>query len=256
MNNSLWIRGTAQWIPGAADGPASGSPACRNPAAASPPQQPDVSFVPPLTRRRLSPLQRIALALFREASGDARGCELFFSSRDGEISLTRRLVEDFNAGLGVSPGRFSSSVYNAAPGIWSILAKDRAPYSALAAGPETIECGLLEATAAPPRLRLADCGLPRASQSAARNPQSASCNQAERREPPLRLWAYAEETGGGYGVAALFADSAPGARIECRAGGASREPIGFAAAADFFAGRSAALEGRFITLVRAEGGAK
>jgi len=135
-----------------------------------PGETPDVSFVPPIQRRRLSPLQKIFFHLvnFPDQPLPKR---VVFASRDGEDTLTRRTVEDFHADGTVSPNRFSTSVYNAAPGLWSVFTKNPAPYTAIAAGRETVKCGLLEAL------------LPA--------------------ETPT-LFVYAEETEGGHGFSFLY----------------------------------------------------
>lgn len=174
---------------------------------------PDVSFVPPLVRRRFSPLQKIHFALAKAAE-TVPAASAVFSSRDGEDTLTRRLVDEFHADGTVSPHRFSASVYNAAPGLWSVFTKNRAPYTAVAAGADTVECGLIEALggAAP------------------------------------ALYVTAEETGGGYGAAALFTGSGEGRTLAVSDGDPSREPLTFAAFADFLAGKTRILVGRWITL--------
>ena len=142
-----------------------------------PGEQPDIAFVPPLVRRRLSPLQKIYFALARTV--DAPGAAFVFASRDGEITLTQRIVADFKADGSVSPHRFSASVYNAAPGLWSVFTKNTAAYTAIAAGDETVECGLLETLNA--------C---RAGQDA--------------------VLVSAEETGGGYGLAMRLTEEEDG----------------------------------------------
>ena len=180
---------------------------------------PDVSFVPPMQRRRLSLLQKVMFAISQELIGEEKDYTVFFSSRDGEYQLTRRLVHDFRDGGDVSPGRFSTSVYNAAPGLFSVFTQNQQSYSALAAGEETVECGLLEAI----------------------------CEQGP------RLWVYAEETGGGYGCGAFLSDGPEGVPVRCTAGDPARTPLTFAAAADFLEGRSRRLAGRYVTLEVAEG---
>ena len=121
-------------------------------------QKPDLAFVPPLQRRRLSRLQAIAFHLLHELTGDLPPeavvtLPIIFASRTGEDTLSRRLVADFRATGEVSPARFSTSVYNAAPGLYSVFARDTAPYTAIAAGADTPACGLLEALmASGPRL--------------------------------------------------------------------------------------------------------
>ena len=175
---------------------------------------PDVSFVPPLMRRRLSPLQKMFFALAREAER-MPSASVVFASRDGEDTLTRRLVEDFHVDGSVSPHRFSASVYNAAPGLWSIFTKNHAPYTAIAAGDDTIECGLIELLAG--------------------------------REPALLV--YAEETGGGYGVAVEISNDT-GFEVEVGDGEPSRKAIDFAALAAFLRGEASGMMGRNISFRR------
>lgn len=173
---------------------------------------PDVSFVPPLVRRRFSPLQKLFFALAK-AVGAEDGLEVVFASRDGEDTLTRRIVDDFHADGSVSPQRFSASVYNAAPGLWSVFTKNRSAYTAIASGDDSIECGLLET--------LGSAALP--------------------------VFVYAEETGGGYGAAVRFAADG-GRRIavaDAKAGGGA---IGFCDLADFLSGKTHELNGRWLNL--------
>ena len=105
-----------------------------------------LDFIPPLQKRRLSPLQQRTFAIAHLIAGDRpHNYRIIFASQDGEDSLTRKLVDAFNQEGDVSPMRFSTSVYNAAPGLYSILTKNDASYSAIAAEDETIDCSLLEA---------------------------------------------------------------------------------------------------------------
>lgn len=116
--------------------------------------KPDLSFVPPLQRRRLSHLQAHFFALAHRLTGDLppeqrAGLPIVFASCCGEDTLTRRIVRDFHESGEVSPARFSTSVYNAAPGLYSIFTGDTAAYTAVAAGEHTAEMGLLEALLTP-----------------------------------------------------------------------------------------------------------
>ena len=174
----------------------------------------DVSFVPPLVRRRLSPLQKLFFSLARSVGAEPP-MPVVFASRDGEDALTRRIVAEFNESGAVSPNRFSSSVYNAAPGLWSVMTKNRAPYTAIAAGDDSVECGLLE---------LLFAGAPAA-------------------------FVYAEETGGGYGVALRVTPSgAEGRAVEVADGDPSRPAFGFDALCAFLSGASSSLEGKWLSL--------
>lgn len=134
-------------------------------------ESPALDFLPLSKRRRLSPLQRIFFHL-AHFNGTPEPKSVVFACRDGEDALTRRIVSDFNADGSVSPTAFSSSVYNAAPGLWSVAVGCTAPYTAIAAGRDTIKCGLFEAL------------------SAAVSPT---------------LFVYAEETDGGHGFSFLYA---------------------------------------------------
>lgn len=181
----------------------------------NPGETPDVSFIPPLVRRRLSPLQKLYFALASTVEGERLAASAVFASRDGEDSLTRRIVESFNDDGSVSPHRFSASVYNAAPGLWSVHTKNRAPYTAIAAGDGTLEAGLLEAlTGVAPS-----------------------------------LFVYAEETNGGYGAAIRFDDTG-NRRLELSAGDPSRPFLTFDALVAFLNGTTPRLSGRWLTVTQ------
>ncbi len=173
----------------------------------------DISFVPPLVRRRFSPLQKIFFALANAVEKSPAGCSVF-SSCNGEDTLTRRIVDEFHEDGSVSPHRFSSSVYNAAPGLWSVFTKNKAPYTAVAAGDDSIECGLIEMLAT----------------------------------EKTGLFVYAEETDGGYGASFFLDNGLPGRRLEVTAGDASRTPVSFSRFVDFLSGGISVLEGRWITI--------
>lgn len=174
---------------------------------------PDVSFVPPLVRRRLSPLQKIYFALAHAAETTPAASSVF-ATRDGEDAFTRRIVSAFNEDGSVSPHLFSASVYNAAPGLWSVFTKNRAPYTSIAADADTIECGLLESL----------------------------------KNAASTLFVYAEETNGGYGAAVLFSRTEGTRRLVVSPGDASRPPLTFQALSDFLSGASRQLAGRWMTL--------
>ncbi len=177
-------------------------------------EEPDLSRVAPAARRRLSPLQKAFFAL-ASAAEQVPSTNTIFASQYGEVSLTRRLVEDFNAEGAVSPNRFSTSVYNAAPGLWSVATRNKAPYTAIAAQELTIESAFLEL-------------------AAISKPQ---------------LLVYAEEKGAPHGLAVLFGENA--AReitLTKHPLCATQAPISYAALRDFLSGNLPRLEGRFITL--------
>lgn len=106
---------------------------------------PDIGFIPPLLRRRLSPLARAALAVAHACCGDVQGLPMVYASRHGELARTVEMLDGMAGGEAPSPTTFSLSVLNAAAGVFSIARGDMAPATALAAGAETFGFGLLEA---------------------------------------------------------------------------------------------------------------
>lgn len=108
--------------------------------------KPDVSFVPPLERRRLTGVERAALSVAWKVR-NGREIPVVFASRWGEIGVTVKLMKQFHADGEMSPAGFSASVHNAAPGAFSLLTGNHAPYTAIAARERSLEAGLLEALA-------------------------------------------------------------------------------------------------------------
>ena len=117
---------------------------------------PDVSFVPPLERRRLTGVERAALHVARRAcepllagspDGKLPSLPVVFASRWGEIGTTLKLMRQFREDGEMSPAGFSSSVHNAFPGAFSVLFGDKERYTAIAACERSREMGLLEASA-------------------------------------------------------------------------------------------------------------
>ncbi len=173
----------------------------------------DLSRVPPASRRRLSPLQKVFFHLASQVEIEPSE-NTVFASQFGEMSLTNRLVEEFNAEGVVSPNRFSTSVYNAAPGLWSVATKNPAPYTAIAAAEDTIECGLLELWNSPAR----------------------------------QMFIYAEEHPNTYGLAILFGKGGRSVRLTTHPRNESAAPLTFAALCDFLRGTLSPINGRFLSL--------
>ncbi len=112
--------------------------------------RPDVSFVPPLARRRLTGVERAALAVAKAVYPDSPPPEdlpVVFASRWGEIGTTIDLMRQFHDDGEMSPAGFSVSVHNAAPGAFSLFTRNRAGYTAIAARRRTLSSGFLEALA-------------------------------------------------------------------------------------------------------------
>ena len=111
--------------------------------------KPDVSFVPPMERRRLTGVERAALSVAWQVYPHGEQIPVVFASRWGEIGTTLKLMRQMHDEGEMSPAGFSNSVHNAAPGHLSLLTKDKAPYTAIAAGPDSYDMGLLEASTYP-----------------------------------------------------------------------------------------------------------
>jgi hypothetical protein len=119
---------------------------------------PDVSFIDPMLRRRLSPLARAALHVANACAGWCEAVRFVYASRHGELGRTIELLQSLAVVEPLSPTTFGLSVLNASAGLYSIARGDHSPATAIAAGPETFAAGLLEAYArasldnAPPTL--------------------------------------------------------------------------------------------------------
>ncbi|MCQ8105409.1 beta-ketoacyl synthase chain length factor [Methylomonas sp. SURF-2] len=105
----------------------------------------DVSFLPMMQRRRLSPMARAACAVAwdcRETHGDMPAV---FFSRHGESQYYLEILSGLAAEAGVSPSRFSLSVHNAIGGLHGLHAQSFQPYVTLAGGDEGFFGPFLEA---------------------------------------------------------------------------------------------------------------
>lgn len=109
--------------------------------------KPDVGFIEPMLRRRLSPLARAALHTAHACAGDLPSVRFVYASRHGELDRTLELLQALAQNEDLSPTTFGLSVLNANAGLYAIARQDHAPATAIAAGPETFAFGLIEATA-------------------------------------------------------------------------------------------------------------
>lgn len=109
--------------------------------------QPQVGFIEPLVRRRLSFLDRIALHVANECVSQGEPVHLVFASRHGELARSAELLAQLAAGELPSPMSFSLSVLNAAAGLYGIARKDRSPATAVSSGEATFPLALVEGAA-------------------------------------------------------------------------------------------------------------
>ncbi|MBO4672707.1 MAG: beta-ketoacyl synthase chain length factor [Alphaproteobacteria bacterium] len=109
---------------------------------------PDVSFIPPMARRRMTDLQKITIGLATAIAPDTPDYNVVFASQFGEWRQTIKLIEQFAMDNEMSPAGFSNSVHNAAVGALAILAKNKNSYTSIAAGAQTLENAILTAATA------------------------------------------------------------------------------------------------------------
>lgn len=107
-------------------------------------EQPAVAQMPPMLRRRLGPLGRMAAQVAYDCQPDS-GIPVVFASRYGDASRSLALLGDFSLGEIVSPTDFALSVHNAIGAMYSIARRDTANFSSVAAGPASAAAAVVEA---------------------------------------------------------------------------------------------------------------
>lgn len=107
--------------------------------------EPDVSFVQPLQRRRLSPLNRMAFHVAWKCLSEEEKPFCIFCSRYGEYLRAFEILSDLSRGQAISPNSFSLSVHNTTSSLFSIARNDRSHSTSIAAGAASLEVGFLEA---------------------------------------------------------------------------------------------------------------
>lgn len=109
----------------------------------------DVSFLPPMARRKLSALDKTALCVMEEClkscEHDKQNIKIVFASQYGELDRLKKLVAQYSQENEVSPATFSASVHNSAVGQFSLLKKITKSYNSVSAEEDTFSAGLTEA---------------------------------------------------------------------------------------------------------------
>ena len=110
-------------------------------------ETPDVSFLPAMFRRKLSPLTRMVFCTFNKLKDKEKfkNIPLIFASRHGELDLSISLINSGLDSMTCSPAKFSISVHNSPVGLLSIQDKNTGPSTAISSGKRTLEMGLIEA---------------------------------------------------------------------------------------------------------------
>ncbi|MFT6925895.1 MAG: 3-oxoacyl-(acyl-carrier-protein) synthase [Psychromonas sp.] len=102
-------------------------------------------LIPPMMRRRMSSLSKLALQCALQVSAQQKIDYIVFSSRHGELTRTVKLIEDIINGGDASPIFFSQSVHNTAAGLFTIAAKRATPATSLAAAENSLHYAVIEA---------------------------------------------------------------------------------------------------------------
>ena len=109
--------------------------------------QAPVDTIPPMLRRRLSPLGKMALAVVFPLLRENEQLPCVFCSRHGELTRTVKLLTELTEDEPLSPTQFSLSVHNAIGGVLSIARKDTSCISALAVDDRDSSAAVMETAA-------------------------------------------------------------------------------------------------------------
>jgi len=134
----------AAWAPGLATA-ARWREWAREPWPLTPTEEPKVTAMPAMLRRRAGFLGRMALEVAYECLDGQLGVPTVFCSRHGEVGRAVDLLAELARGEPLSPTAFGLAVHNASAGLFSIARADRANHVALAGGAATIEHAVIEA---------------------------------------------------------------------------------------------------------------
>ncbi|MDC6162434.1 beta-ketoacyl synthase chain length factor [Achromobacter xylosoxidans] len=109
------------------------------------PSPPRLEFLPPMQRRRLSPMARAVFECAWPVAAGQPPMPLVFASRHGETTRSFGLLQALAAGEPLSPTAFGLSVHNAIAGQWSIIRRETDESVALSAEEDGLELAFLEA---------------------------------------------------------------------------------------------------------------
>ena len=104
----------------------------------------DLSQIPMMMRRKLSPVGKIALSTILQCF-DSEDVRLVYASRYGELERVVKLIKQEHEENEISPAGFSFSVHNSTIGLFSLINNLHSSYNSIAAGEESFSAGLLDA---------------------------------------------------------------------------------------------------------------
>ena len=102
----------------------------------------DLSFIPPIVRRRMSVLDKITISTLNNVfSDDVQN--IVFSSQFGEVERLIKIINQYRENNEVSPNTFSGSVDNYPVGFFLFNKQVSIPYNAVSSCENSISMGLL-----------------------------------------------------------------------------------------------------------------
>ena len=102
----------------------------------------DLSFIPPIVRRRMSILDKITISTLNNVFSDDIQ-NIVFSSQFGEVERLLKIIAQFRENNEVSPNTFSGSVHNYPVGFFLFNKQVSIPYNAISSCENSISNGLL-----------------------------------------------------------------------------------------------------------------
>ncbi len=142
---SLAVCRWSAWAPGLTE-PAAWHNWVEGGTAISGPVAPDVKFVAPMARRRLSGLSRMVFRVAVDCLADEQESIAYvLCSRYGEYNRSYGILNELAKGELASATAFSNSVHNTSASLFAIEKQDHAQSTAIAGGEATLEAGFLEA---------------------------------------------------------------------------------------------------------------
>lgn len=110
------------------------------------PDKPDVQFVAPMLRRRLSGLSRMVMHVTADCcGGELKNAGFVFCSRYGEYERSLGMLQDLANKQPLSAAAFSMSVHNTSASLYAIHAKDTSPSMMVSSSQSTLESAIIEA---------------------------------------------------------------------------------------------------------------
>ena len=144
MNLEVCVRRWSAWAPSLATAP-DWLAWAHEPFAPAGDEQPALTAMEPMMRRRMTRLGRVALQAAWDCQQSDDDVPTVFASRYGDVRRSLGLLEELARNATVSPTGFSLSVHNAIAAMYSIARGDRSNAICVAAGRASAAAGLIEA---------------------------------------------------------------------------------------------------------------